>query len=1087
LHLAGLARDMAHRRTRQMALLSGALALGCGIWTMHYIGMLAFAVCGHTPFDPWITLLSVVPALGASWVALRLLVREHVGPAALAGSGLLVGAGIGAMHYIGMAASELAPLMHYDLGGFILSIAVAVLLAVVALWVRFGVQQRWQGPQGGVTAVAGCVMGLAIAGMHYTGMAALRFAEPIDGLNRETSTMPVQTTLALAIAVVAMALGIVIVAANANLRYRQMLWTAKRSESRLRAMSDTAVDGIITINGRGIVQSFNGAAERMLGWQAEEVIGRNVSMLMPDPHRSAHDGYLFTHLTTGHSSIIGRGREVDALRKDGSLLPIRLAVGRVAQSGETLFVGFLTDISARRAMENALRQREEQLRTLVGNIPGVAFRCRNEEHWPIEFISDAVQPLTGWSADDFLRDRISFSQLIDPDDARNIAPEVDGALRQGQPYHVEFRITTREGHRRWLSAYGRGAADEQGTIRWIDGVILDVTETKEHWAQFVSTVKAFDRSEAVAEFDLQGRLINANANFLRLVGYERDEVLGQSHAMFCDSAFAYSPAWHNFWQRLGQGEFATGEFQRFGKGGREVWIHATYNPILDANGKVFKIIKFVTDMSQRRAMEQDLRAAKERAEAAAAARASFLANMSHEIRTPMNAILGFTEALLDSPLEPTQRRHLGTVQHAARSLLHLLNDILDTAKLDKGAVVLEILDFSLRQLCQQMLDTLRISAARKGLPLVLDYPGTEPDYLRGDALRLQQVLLNLLGNAIKFTEQGQVLLRVRYRDGQLQVDVEDTGIGMSAAQIERIFDPFAQADASTTRRFGGTGLGTTIARQLVELMQGQISVRSQPGQGSVFSVHLPLPLGEASAVKAEASVPVLPPLRVLAVDDVPANLELLQIAMARDGHTITLASNGQEALDCCARVPFDLVLMDLQMPGLDGLEAARRIRQREQALGLARLPLIALSASVLEEDQDQALQAGMDGFAHKPLDRPRLFAEIARVLGLSSPPAAPSGTHVGAPASDPAPIDWAQGRQLWGSDNALRTALERFMREHAQLPATLQDLHARNDGAALEALAHRLRGAAANLGLGPLQALLGAVETAARTANTAAL
>ena len=1084
LHLAGLAREMAHRRTRRMALLSGALALGCGIWTMHYIGMLAFAVCGQARFDPWVTLLSVLPALGASWVALHLLARERVRPGALAGSGLLVGAGIGAMHYIGMAASELAPLMRYDAGGFALSIAVAVLLAILALWVRFGLQQHWRAPQGWVTALAGCVMGLAIAGMHYTGMAALRFVEPIAQLQRITYTVPVQTSLSLAIAVVAAALGLVVVAANANLRYRQTLWQTQRSESRLRAITDTAIDGIITINGRGIVQSFNGAAERLLGWSAEEVIGRNVSMLMPAPYQSAHDGFLSTHLATGRSSIIGRGREVEALRKDGSVLPIRLAVGRVALPGEALFVGFITDISARRAMESALRRREEQLRTLVGNIPGVAFRCRNEEHWPMEFISDAVLPLTGWSADDFLQGRVHFSALIDPGDAKHIALDVDFALRQSQPYHVEYRITTREGQRRWISEYGRGAADEQGTMRWIDGVILDITTTKEHTAQFVGTVQALNRSEAVAEFDLHGNLLDANTNFLALMGYSFEEAIGQQHALFCPPPAA---AQHDaFWQRLAQGEFQSGEFQRLGKGGREVWVHATYNPIRDADDKVCKVILLATDLSQRRAMEQDLRTAKERAEAAAAVRASFLANMSHEIRTPMNAIIGFTEALLDSPLDTTQRRQLGTVQHAARSLLHLLNDILDTAKLDKGAVVLEVLNFSLRQLCQQMLDTLRISAARKGLPLVLDYPESEPDHLRGDALRLQQVLLNLLGNAIKFTESGQVLLRVRYQAGTLHVDVEDTGIGMSAAQLERIFDPFAQADASTARRFGGTGLGTTIAHQLVQLMHGEISVRSQPGEGSVFSVRLPLPLGQPTPAHAQPTEIVLPPLRILAVDDVPANLELLQIALARGGHRVVLAGNGQEALDCCARQRFDLVLMDLQMPGIDGLEATRRIRQREQAQGLPRLPVIALSASVLEEDQGLALAAGMDGFAHKPLDRQRLFAEIARVLGLdASAPVQQPGSATA--STGDAPIDWVHGCRQWGSEAALREALGRFVQGHPDLPAQLQALRASSGTSALEAQAHRLRGATANLALGPLQAQLGRVEAAARAADAAAI
>ena len=631
-----------------------------------------------------------------------------------------------------------------------------------------------------------------------------------------------------------------------GLRYRQMLQQSQKSESQLRAVVDTAVDAIIMINGHGLIQSFNGAAESMLGWQADEVIGCNVKMLMPNPYQDEHDGYLHHHLSTGEKRIIGKAREVTAMRKDGSLLPIRLAVGRVELPGEPLFVGFITDVSQRRAIEESLRASEERFRSLISNLPGVTFRSSPSSDCSMLFISDAVEQLTGWSAADFSAGRISMAALVHPDDSERIWQEVTQAMEHHLPYHIDYRLRRRDGEMRWLSERGRGACDAAGQVQWIDGVIFDNTLIKARNAEFEGTVHAIDRAMAVVEFDLDGCVLTANENFLSLLGYTLAEVQGQSHTLFCCPIDAQSPAYAEFWTRLKSGEMESGEYLYLDRNGREVWLQASYNPIFDANGKLLKIVKLATDLTLRRAMEQALRSAKERAEEAAAARSSFVANISHEIRTPMNAILGFSSALLDTQLDATQRRHIDTVHHAANSLLRLLNGVLDTAKLEKGAIDLEISHFSLRDLCQQILASLRISAADKNLALELDYPASVPEHLQGDAFRLQQIALNLLGNAIKFTELGSVTLRVRYAQRHLVLEVVDTGIGIAADKLERIFEPFAQADASTTRKFGGTGLGTTIARQLAELMGGTLSVRSQLGHGSTFTLRVPLALGEAA-------------------------------------------------------------------------------------------------------------------------------------------------------------------------------------------------------------------------------------------------
>ncbi|MDG9927377.1 MULTISPECIES: PAS domain S-box protein [unclassified Pseudomonas] len=1079
LQVAGMARLSRNTLHRQTALLTGSLALGGGVWAMHFIGMLAFQLCAPVSYAPGLTLLSLLPSLGASWVALQLLARRQVTRLQLVGSGVLVGAGIGAMHYSGMAAMRMAPLLRYDPWWFALSILVAVGLAILALWVRFGLRGRLS--SGKAIMASGLVMGLAISGMHYTGMAAARFVGSPDPVGAEGDF---SLFLALATALITISLTVFVAGINGLLRYRQLYRQMQASEERLRAILETAVDGVVTIDDQGIIESMNAAAAQLYGWDKSELIGRHIDTVIPQSYRQGMANYLPQLLNAGESQIIGGSREVELLRKDGTELPIRLAIGRAQLFERTLFVGFISDISERKAMEKALRESEQQYRSLIGNIPGVAFRCQLDENWSMLFISDAVEKLTGWPAEDFVAGRRHFTQLIHPDDQVRVGELARDALAEGRSYQVEYRLTRRDGSEVWVWESGSGAADEQGAPHWIDGVMLDITESKLRNAEFEGTVNAIGRALSVIEFDLGGRVLSANRNFLELTGYEEAEIIGQHHRIFCEQRYVDSGAYDQFWAHLAHGELDSGEYLCLGKGGREVWIQASYNPIFDADGKPFKVIQFATDLSQRREMEEALRIAKERAELAAAAKTTFLANMSHEIRTPMNAIIGFTELLLDDVLSEQQRRHLGTVRQAARSLLGLLNDILDTAKLERGAVELEHVDFSLRELCGQVCDALRLGAEGKGLTLSLDYQESLGDFFKGDPLRIQQVLTNLVGNAVKFTESGWVRLEVSGEPGRVQLSVRDSGIGIAEDRLQHIFDPFAQADASMSRRFGGTGLGTTIARQLTELMGGSIRVESRDGAGSVFHVQLPLQVGEARAGEIITTVCQLPELNILAADDVPQNIELLSLTLGAMGHRVTTAGDGEQALAAFVGGRFDVLLMDVQMPRMDGLEATRRIRRHEQAHGLRPTPVIALTASVLEQDRRAAREAGMDGFASKPLEMDRLLAEIARVIGLE--PTATTQVPAAEPQQDLA-IDWPRGIQLWGSEQAMAAAIRRFLAEHAHSCAEVEGLL--RDGRQLEAieLVHRLRGAAGNLALLRASRLAGQLEHALKGAVPASV
>ena len=674
------------------------------------------------------------------------------------------------------------------------------------------------------------------------------------------------------------------------------------------------------------------------------------------------------------------------------------------------------------------------------------------------------------------------------------------AISQGHTWHGEIcNRSPVTGQAYWVAATIVPFLDANGLPKEYISVRTDITKRKKleqelaHERSFLESITA-NLGKGVMVLDREERCTFLNPEAERLLGWTLAQLKGQplhGQMYFC----------------AGQAEgedapacpvclcYALQECVSFDMQDDLVLVHKergsfpaamTVSPLFE-DGVLRGCMAVFHDITQHKRHEAELRQAKEQAEQASQARSSFLANMSHEIRTPLNAILGFTEALLDTPLNPQQQRQLTTVRQSGRTLLGLLNDILDTAKLEKGALQLEVRDFSLRQLCQQLVDMLSLEAGKKALSLHLDYPPEEPEFFQGDALRIHQVLLNLLSNAIKFTAIGSVTLHVRQGPEQwLHVQVQDTGIGMTAEQLSRVFTPFAQADASTTRRFGGTGLGTTIARQLVELMHGRLQVSSIPNQGTCFTVCLPLPPGQPVAATPMLASVALPPLRILAVDDVPENLELLQLVLARDGHQVTLASGGQAALALLKAQAFDVVLLDLHMPDIDGFAVTTQWRAWQAQQGQAPTPVIALSASVLLQDRQQAFDVGMNGFAQKPLSVPCLQAEIARVLHLDAPaapllPLAPAAATAPAASAPPAAVcDEAAALALWGSRAQWQGALQRSMAQFPAVLAQLQALHAAAQMADVAALAHRWRGVAGNLQLPALAQALHAVESSAQ-------
>ncbi len=498
--------------------------------------------------------------------------------------------------------------------------------------------------------------------------------------------------------------------------------------------------------------------------------------------------------------------------------------------------------------------------------------------------------------------------------------------------------------------------------------------------QYVQSVVE-SSNDAIVTKTTDGVVMTWNQGATEIFGYSAAEMVGQPITRLFKPEDV--PTETALLQRVLAGESVpNADVVRLHKDGRPVHLSVSVSPIRDESGRIVGVSKLAQDISDRKAVA-DLQLARLQAEKVAEARGTFLANMSHEVRTPMNAILGFISVLLGGPLQPEQREQLKVVEDSARSLLRLLNEILDTAKLDKGLVEFEICPFSVDALVHELSLVYGAAARAKGIDLrVVQQPGVAPCY-EGDGFRIRQVLGNLLDNAIKFTPVGRVCLDIRAERGGLVFEVSDSGVGMPAPYLDQIFEPFSQVDSSTTRRFGGTGLGTTICKKLVDLMGGTIQVVSELEQGSTFTVWLPVPVAsiEAQVESPAAASVALPRLNILIADDVLLNMEVLRLLLGK-AHRVTCVGGGAEAVQAAAQERFDVVLMDLQMPEVDGLEASRRIRAREQVGRLAPVPIIALTASALAQDIAAARASGMNGFVTKSSKLPVLLAEIARVLAL---------------------------------------------------------------------------------------------------------
>jgi PAS domain S-box-containing protein len=975
--------------------------------------------------------------------------------------------------------------------------------------------------------------------------------------------------------------------------------------------------------------AVNPIAERLTGLEREELLAKPMTYWF----RFAGKGKERLRQAATHSEIF-HSQEGFLLRtsQENVWIPINITIARLHVEPKPLALITARDIREQREAHAQLQAKETELRRVLASVSDCLWSAEIDDagRWVYHYISPVVARIAGRPPETFQRGGpAAWREVIHPEDQ----PRWDKArasLRAGNASNEEYRVVLPDGLLRWVRDSVTPTAGPDGRTVRLDGVVTDLTERKiaeEELAQERRLLQTLMNHlpDNIYFKDRESRFLCINAAMAERFGLANpSEATGKTDFDYFGREHA-GQALRDEQEVIATGRPIIGvEEKETWSDGHETWASTTKMPLRDPQGRIVGTFGVSRDVTDRKQAQAELQKAKDAAEAANRAKSEFLANMSHEIRTPMNGILGMTELALDTRLTHEQREYLDLVKASAESLLGIINDILDFSKIEARKMHLDSVDFALRPHLDDVMRALALRAQQKGLELACRIAPDAPEFVRGDPGRLRQILINLVGNAIKFTAQGEVVVEVEpetrtEKDICLHFCVRDTGIGIPKEQQQNIFEAFTQVDHSTTRKYGGTGLGLTISAQLAAIMGGRLWVESEGGRGSAFhftaqfgmcgagapppppaqpahlqgvpvlvvddnatnrrileevlsnwrmrpravdggaaalaalaesaaagepyelvllDCHMPEMDGFALAghiqadpalsgatvlmltsagqpddvercrqlgVRAYLTKPVRQselldtilatlggsplhtrlsaaeeptdpsgPLHILVAEDNSVNQKLALALLKKRGHTVEIAVTGREAVEAVGRQAFDVVLMDVQMPEMDGMEATAEIRRQERQKG-GRVPIIAMTAHAMKGDRERCLEAGMDGYVSKPIQTHELFSAIAALVPtrLRDAPARRGGLP--AASENGAIVDEAETLARVGGDRELlKSLIEVFFESYPAQLTQMREAINGDDAAGLYRLAHTLVGAVGIFGARP------ALETAAR-------
>jgi PAS domain S-box-containing protein len=969
-------RDPPWRRTIWLAL--AGLVLGSGAWTTHFVAMLAYRMAMPIGYAEGPTVASLVVAIGGMTVGLA--VSASARRSAPVMGGLLVGLAVAAMHYLGMSGFRTTGHLSWNTGGVVASVLLGVALGGLAM--MFAARQDRRFRRAGTTVL----LMRTVLTIHFTGMAAL-IVTPDSAVLPPEALFSRQLMLNLAV----LAGGLIFVLAMAGIGLDRMTYNAANLRI-LRAL-DAMAEGVALFDAEG----------RLGGWNAEYqgVFGDAVKLVQGMPF----DDLIRQGLAAGvfpdaqENPDAWRAARLAVFRGEQPQIIVRTAAGKWMQISERRtsgggVVSTSVDITELKSAEAALTQSRdgaERLATVANEAEALA----RIGHWRLDIPTGVLEWSAGFSRIYGLGDDVEVTldlvlQMAHPEDGAVAAANFERALageESGETLVV--RIVRTDGEVRYLKTNMALQRDADGQAFAVLGTIADVTEVTlaemavaESEARFRNL--ASNAPDIIAESDAHGCLTYVSPVCENITGYRPEDLTGRGFRamMHPDDVAAVARMSNAVKSSQGTTPSWPVEFRARHKSGAEIWLESRPTYVADpATGEHLGFIDVIRDVTMRKRMEEDLRAAREAAEAAAAVKSEFLANMSHELRTPLTSIVGFIGMTAQQKeLTPQTRHYVERVTEASKALLCTVNDILDFSKLEAGQVAIRPEPVRLLDLARGVLEMFGPQAGAKDLELNLEMDDAEV-CVAFDPDRLRQILLNLVGNAVKFTDVGGVTLRTAYdpKREDLFIEVIDTGAGIPKEKLERLFKRFSQVDGSRTRAQGGTGLGLAICKGLVEAMGGKIGVESSMGEGSRFWFSAPAPrsIPPASEVDVDEAVGLgVEGLKVLVVDDHPANRELARLFLTGAGASVYEAEDGEAAMAKAAEQGFDVILMDLRMPRLDGAGALKRLRAMP---GPNRAtPVVAFTADLTADLAASLRNEGFDGGVAKPLEPADLLDTVAR-------------------------------------------------------------------------------------------------------------